>query len=209
MKVDFANLAKYKAANKTVAPPKIDEKRVVFLGNSITEAWVREDSTFFIQNNYIGRGISGQTSVQALLRFRQDVLSLQPKAVLISIGTNDIAENTGLYDPEYTLGNIQSMVEIAQSNGVKVVLASVYPATNFEWRRSVGNRSDMIVDLNKRIKAYADSHKIPYVDYHGAMKNEKNGMNPDLAEDGVHPTLKGYKIMEILAQQAINEVLKL
>lgn len=169
---------------------------------------MKEDSAFFIQNNYIGRGISGQTSVQTLLRFWQDVLSLQPKAVLISIGTNDIAENTGPYDPEYTLGNIQSMVEIAQANGVKVVLASVHPAMNFEWRRSVGNRSDMIVDLNKRIKAYADSRKIPYIDYHSAMKNEKNGMNPDLAEDGVHPTLKGYKIMEILAQQAINEVLK-
>ncbi len=98
------------------------------------------------------------------------------------------------------------MVEIAQVNGLKVILASVLPATNFEWRRSVGNRSDMIVDLNKRIKAYADKNKIPFVDYHSMMKNDKNGMDSDLAEDGVHPTMKGYKIMESLINEAISKV---
>ena len=186
--------------------PKPNENRVVFLGNSITEGWARVDSNYFIQHNYIGRGISGQTSTQLLLRFRQDVLSLKPKAVVLQIGTNDVAENTGPYDPEFTLGNIQSMVEIAQANGLKVILASVLPATNFEWRRSVGNRSDMIVDLNKRIKAYADKNKIPFIDYHSAMKNDKNGMNADLAEDGVHPTMKGYKIMEALVDEAIAKI---
>ena len=206
MKTDFGYLAKFKEANKTVAAPKPNENRVVFLGNSITEAWERVDSNFFTQNNYIGRGISAQTSTQLLLRFRQDVLSLKPKAVVLQIGTNDVAENTGPYDPEFTLGNIQSMVEIAQANGLKVILASVLPATNFEWRRSVGNRSDMIVDLNKRIKVYADKNKIPFIDYHSAMKNDKNGMNPDLAEDGVHPTMKGYKIMEALLDEAIAKV---
>ena len=206
MKTDFGYLAKFKEANKTVAAPKPNENRVVFLGNSITEAWERVDSNFFTQNNYIGRGISAQTSTQLLLRFRQDVLSLKPKAVVLQIGTNDVAENTGPYDPEFTLGNIQSMVEIAQANGLKVILASVLPATNFEWRRSVGNRSDMIVDLNKRIKVYADKNKIPFIDYHSTMKNDKNGMNPDLAEDGVHPTMKGYKIMEALLDEAIAKV---
>lgn len=208
MKTDFGYLAKYKEINKTIATPKPNERRIVFLGNSITEGWVRVDSNYFIKNNYIGRGISGQTSTQLLLRFRQDVLSLKPQAVVLHIGTNDVAENTGPYDPEFTLGNIQSMVEIAQANGLKVILASVLPATNFEWRRSVGNRSDMILDLNKRIKAYADRNKIPYIDYHSAMKNDTNGMNPDLAEDGVHPTLKGYKIMEDLVEKAIAKVLK-
>ena len=206
MKTDFGYLAKYKEANKTVPSPKPNENRVVFLGNSITEAWANVDSNFFTQNNYIGRGISAQTSTQLLLRFRQDVLSLKPKAVVIQIGTNDVAENTGPYDPEFTLGNIQSMVEIAQTNGLKVILASVLPATNFEWRRSVGNRSDMILDLNKRIKAYADKNKIPFIDYHSALKNDNNGMNPDLAEDGVHPTMKGYKIMEALVEQAIEKI---
>lgn len=208
MKVDFGNLNRYKKANKTTLSPKPNENRVVFLGNSITEGWASDDSLFFIKNNYIGRGISGQTSPQLLLRFRQDVVALNPKIVIINIGTNDIAENTGPYDPEFTLGNIQSMTEIAQANGIKVILASVLPATKFEWRLSLGNRSAMIVDLNKRIKAYADKNKIPYIDYHSALKNADNGMNPDLAEDGVHPTLKAFKIMEDLAQKAINEVLK-
>ncbi len=208
MKTDFGNLAKYREANKRIAPPQPNENRVVFLGNSITEAWVNMDSSFFIKNKYIGRGISGQTSPQTLLRFRQDVVSLKPKVVIINIGTNDIAENTGPYNPDFTLGNIQSMVEMAQANGIKVVLASVLPATTFEWRRALGDRSAVILDLNQRIKAYANANNIPYLDYHRAMKNDKNGMNPDLAEDGVHPTLKGYKIMETLAGQAIQKALK-
>ena len=141
------------------------------------------------------------------MRFRQDVLSLSPKAVVIQIGTNDVAENTGPYNADFTFGNIQSMAEIAKANGVKVVLASVLPATNFEWRRSVGNRSMMIVELNKRIKDYATANKIPYLDYHSAMKNEQNGMNPDLAADGVHPTMKGFKIMEDLVVKTLETVL--
>jgi lysophospholipase L1-like esterase len=203
MKTDFGYLAKYKEDNKKVALPKSNENRVVFLGNSITEAWAKVDSNFFIKNNFIGRGISGQTSVQALLRFRQDVLSLNPKTVVIHIGTNDIAENTGPYSEDFTFGNIQSMVEIAKANGVKVVLASVLPATNFEWRRSVGNRSDMIVTLNKRLKTYADINKISYLDYHSNMKNEQNGMNSEIAADGVHPTLKGYKMMEEMVEKVL------
>lgn len=208
MRKDFGNLAKYKEANKLIASQKAGENRVVFLGNSIIEGWANQDSLFFKNNNFIGRGISGQTSSQSLIRFRQDVLGLKPQTVLINIGTNDIAENTGPYQEDVTFGNIQSMVELAQANGVKVILTSVLPATNFEWRRSVGNRSEMILALNKRLKTYADQSKIPFVDYHSALKNEQNGMNPDLAEDGVHPTLKGYKIMEDLVLKTINATLK-
>jgi lysophospholipase L1-like esterase/dienelactone hydrolase len=208
MKTDFGNLKKYKTANLRVKPPTNNENRVVFLGNSIVEAWVNLDSNYFIKNNYIGRGISGQTSGQTVLRFRQDVISLQPKVVVINMGTNDIAENTGAYDPNFTLGNLQSMVEIAKANGIKVILSAVLPATSFEWRRALGDRSAMIVSLNTAIKSYADKNKIPYIDYHSAMKNDKNGMNPDIAEDGVHPTLKGYKIMEALAEQSIKKILR-
>lgn len=208
MKTDFGNLAKYKEANKKVIVAKPNEKRVVFLGNSITEAWAGQDSVFFQQNNYIGRGISGQTSVQLLLRFRQDVLALKPKAVVLNVGINDIAENTGPYNQDFTFGNLQSMAEIAQANGIKVILSSILPATKFEWRLSLGNRSAMIIDLNKRIKAYSEQHKILFIDYHSALKNEQNGMNSDLAEDGVHPTLKAYKIMEKLANQTIVNALK-
>jgi lysophospholipase L1-like esterase/dienelactone hydrolase len=207
-KTDYGYLAKYKEANAKVKPPKPGENRVVFLGNSITEGWVRTDSAFFAKNNFIGRGISGQASVQTLVRFRQDVLSLSPKVVIIQMGTNDIAENTGPYDENFTFGNIQSMAEIAKANDIKVILASVMPATNFEWRRSLGDRSAMIVALNKRIKTYADANKILYLDYHAVLKNSKNGMDPEMAPDGVHPTLKAYKIMEGLAEKAIKEVLK-
>jgi lysophospholipase L1-like esterase len=208
MKTDYGYLAKYKDANTKVPALKVNENRVVFLGNSITEAWVKADSAFFVKNNYIGRGISGQASVQTLVRFRQDVLDLNPKVVVIQMGTNDVAENTGPYSEDFTFGNIQSMVEIAKANGIKVILASVMPATNFEWRRALGDRSAMIVALNKRIKTYANSNKIPYLDYHSKMKNARNGMDEDLAADGVHPTLKGYKIMEDLAQKLIIETLK-
>lgn len=208
MKVDYAFLKRYKDANKSVAPPTSDENRVVFLGNSITEGWVRADSAFFASHHFIGRGISAQTSAQLLLRFRQDVVDLKPKAVVLHIGTNDIAENTGPYSQEYTLGNIQSMVEIAKSNGIKVILASVLPATKFEWRRSLGNRSDMIVELNRHIKALAELNQVPYVDYHTALKNDQNGMDPDIAEDGVHPTLKGFNIMKNLVMPVIQKVLK-
>ena len=203
MKTDFGYLAKYKEENKKISLPKANENRVVFLGNSITEAWAKIDSNFFIKNNFVGRGISGQTSVQTLLRFRQDVLSLNPKAVVIQMGTNDIAENTGPYSEDFTFGNIQSMVEIAKANGLKVILASILPATNFEWRRSVGNRSNMIIALNKRLKAYSETNKITFIDYHSVMKNEQNGMNPDIAADGVHPTMKGFKIMEEMIEKEI------
>lgn len=205
---DFASMARYKEANQAVAPPKAGEDRVVFLGNSITAGWARVDSAFFAQNNYIGRGISSQTSAQLLLRFRQDVLDLHPRIVVIHIGTNDVAENTGPYDPDFTVGNIRSMVELARANDVGVILASVLPSTNFEWRRALGDRSDMIVDLNRRIKNLATEYGISYLDYHSAMKNAKNGMDPDLAPDGVHPSPKGYEIMGRLAQEAIAAVLR-
>jgi acetyl esterase/lipase/lysophospholipase L1-like esterase len=208
MKTDFGNLAKYKMVNEKLAKSKSNENRVVFLGNSITEAWANVDSMFFRNNNFIGRGISGQTSSQTLLRFRQDVVSLSPKAVLIQIGTNDVAENTGPYEQSFSLANIQSMVEIAQANGIKVILGAILPATNFEWRRSLGDRSAMIVDLNKKIKSYAESKKIVFVDYHTKLKNIKNGLDLDMALDGVHPTIKGFKIMEEMALKSIDIVLK-
>ena len=181
---------------------------MVFLGNSITEGWARDDPAFFADNSFIGRGISGQTSTQLLLRFRQDVVDLKPEAVVIHIGTNDVAENTGPYDPVFTMSNIQSMVEIAGANEIKVILATVLPSTKFEWNRALGDRSDMIVDLNKRIRGYAKERNIPLIDYHTAMKNEQNGMNKDIAADGVHPTQKGVELMKSLALPIIQEQLK-
>ena len=169
---------------------------------------MREQPDFFSKNNFVGRGISGQTSPQTLLRYRQDVLNLKPKVVVINIGTNDIAENTGPYNPDFTMGNIISLCELAKANGVKVVLTSVLPATEFYWRKSVGGAADKILALNARIKAYADQHKIVYCDYHSALKNAQNGMSPDMAEDGVHPSLKAYDIMGELAKAAIKKALR-
>ncbi len=208
MQLDYANLARYKAANQSLPPVKKGEQRVVFLGNSITEGWTRDDPAFFTDNNFVGRGISGQTSTQLLLRFRQDVVELKPETVVIHIGTNDVAENTGPYDPAFTMSNIQSMVEIAEANQIKVILATVLPSTKFEWNRALGDRSGMIVDLNERIIAYAKERHISIIDYHGAMKNEHNGMNKDIAADGVHPTKKGFELMKSLALPIIQAQLK-
>ena len=206
MQNDYAQLQRYQTENEAMAATSKNQC-VVFLGNSITEGWIKTDSTFFAQNNFIGRGISGQTSPQLLLRFRQDVIELNPAAVVIHIGTNDVAENTGPYDPKYTMGNIQSMVELARANNIKVILASVLPATKFEWNRKLGDRSGMILDLNQRLKTYAKMENLPYVDYHSAMTNDQNGMDPEIAADGVHPTEKGFEIMKKLLLPVIQKTL--
>ncbi|WP_028524663.1 GDSL-type esterase/lipase family protein [Runella limosa] len=205
---DWANFSRYSEANKKLPAPKDGENRVVFLGNSITQGWVNKQPDFFAKGNYIGRGISGQTSPQALLRFRPDVVDLKPKVVVINIGINDIAENTGPYNPDFTLGNIASMVEIAKANGIKVVLASVHPAYEFPWRKDISDVPNKIIRFNERLKQYAQSQGVVYLDYHSAMKDSRNGMAPDIAEDGVHPTLKGYQIMAPLAEAAIATALK-
>lgn len=205
---DWANLGRYDEANKKLPAPKAGENRVVFLGNSITQGWVSRQPDFFAKGDRIGRGISGQTSPQNLLRFRPDVVELKPKVVVINIGINDIAENTGPYNPEFTMGNIASMVEIAKANNIRVVLASVHPAFEFPWRKEITDVPNKIIQLNERLKAYAQQNGLVYLDYHAAMKDSRNGMSPDIAGDGVHPTLKGYQIMAPLAEKAIAEALK-
>ena len=199
---DMGGITRYKAAN---AKAKGKKPTAVLIGDSITDAWYSQDSSFFNNNDFIGRGISGQTSSQLLLRFRPDVVDLAPKKVVIHIGTNDIAENTGLYHEEFTIGNIESMIDIAQKNNIEVILASVLPATNFEWRRALGDRSGEIVKLNARLQALAKERGLKYIDYHTAMKNAANGLDPDLAQDGVHPTIKAYKMMGELVKKAIGK----
>lgn len=190
---DFGGLNRYKAANAALEGPV--EGRVVLLGNSITDAWASVDVDFFKENNFVGRGISGQTSPQLLVRFRQDVLDLDPETVVIHIGTNDIAENTGPYDEAFTIGNITSMVDLAEKNGIEPVIAAVLPATRFGWRPKLGDRSATIVALNQKLQALAMERGLKFIDYHSALKNEANGMDEDLAKDGVHPTMKAYDIM--------------
>jgi len=205
---DWANLGKYESENKMVQPKKSGEKRVVLMGDSITEFWLKIQPDFFSNKpDYIGRGISGQTTPQMLVRFRQDVIELQADVVVILAGVNDIAGNTGPTTNEKIVGNIISMIELAHANGIKVILCSVLPAANFSWRPN-DKAAETIIQLNQLIQSYAKQQHIPYVDYHTAMADAKNGLPKEFSEDGVHPNLKGYQTMSPLLEKAINEVLK-
>ncbi|UOQ74080.1 GDSL-type esterase/lipase family protein [Hymenobacter cellulosilyticus] len=206
---DYANLQRYAAANERLPPPPASPARVVIIGNSITEGWVKEDSAFFKGKpyGYIGRGISGQATDQTLLRFRQDVVNLRPAVVVLIVGTNDIAENRGPYVPKRTMENIMSMVELAQAHRIRVVLASVLPATDFWWRKGL-NPASKILALNQQLKAYADQQRLTYLDFHSAMTDEQGGLKKVYGEDGVHPNLAGYRVMEPLLNQAVAQALK-
>lgn len=205
---DWGGLNRYAQANQELPAPGKKEKRVVFLGNSITEGWANLRPDFFTTNGYIGRGIGGQTSYQYLVRFREDVINLQPKLVVINAGTNDVAENTGPYNEDYTFGNILSMVELAQAHGIKVILTSTLPAAAFAWNPRIKDAADKIAALNARVKAYAKEHKIPYVDYYQEMVHgQERALNPAYTKDGVHPTVEGYEVMERLIKPAIDKAL--
>ena len=203
---DWANLKKYEADNKRVNSMQSREHLIVFMGNSITESWETIDSSFFTGKPYINRGISGQTTPQMLVRFREDVIELKPSIVIILAGINDIAENTGPASLENIFGNIVSMAELAKANNIKVVLSSVLPANEFTWRPDL-KPAEKVVKLNAMIKSYAEKNKIIYVDYHSAMVNEKKGLKSEYTHDGIHPTLAGYKVMEPLVEEAISRAL--
>lgn len=203
---EYPNFERYTNSNLELPLLKKGEQRVVFLGNSITDAWPDVRPEFFAENNYIGRGIGGQTSPQLLLRFRKDVLELKPSIVVINIGTNDIAENTGKFNPQYTLDNIMSMAEIAKANGVKVVLSSILPVGQYPWRKDIVNAVQIVDSLNAAIKNYALMHNIPYADYNARMRDKDGALIADLGHDGVHPIEKGYKVMEEIIHPIIESV---
>lgn len=205
---NVANIKRYDAANQEIPAKKKKEKRVVFIGNSITEGWAKAHPDWFTSNNYYGRGIGGQTSPQMLLRFQSDVIALEPDVVVINAGTNDIAENTGTYHPSFTLDNIKSMAEIAKAHKVKVILTSVLPHDRFGWNKSIENVTQKVDDLNAAIKAYAKENKIPYVDYNAEMRDAKGAMKEGLSNDGVHPYPDTYLIMEALVKPVIDKQLK-
>ncbi|MFD2720418.1 GDSL-type esterase/lipase family protein [Hymenobacter monticola] len=206
---DWAYLERYTAANQRLPAPQPGRPRVVIIGNSITEGWVKADSAFFRGKTYeyVGRGISGQTTGKTLVRFRADVLDLHPAVVVILAGTNDIAENSGPYNPQTTLNNIMSMCELAQAHGVRVVLGSVAPSVDFWWRKGL-NPAPKILALNQQLRAYANRQHFAYYDMHSALKDEQNGLRKAYGEDGVHPNLAGYRVMEPLLNQAVAAALK-
>lgn len=191
---DFANYAKYAKENDSLLSKNVSIN-TVFMGDSITEFWKTNDPEFFSKNNFLDRGISGQTSSQMLLRFREDVIRLRPKRVVILAGINDIAENTGPISREKIFGNIVSMVELAKANHIKVVLCSVLPAYDFWWHKGL-EPAEKVIRLNVLIKNYAEENHIPYVDYFSEMKDSRNGLDKIYSDDEVHPNKKGYKKME-------------
>jgi len=201
---DFAGLHRYAAANATLAP--MEKGRIVFFGDSITDAWVRNGGKFFPGKPYVNRGISGQTTPQMLVRFRQDVIDLHPAAVVILAGTNDIAGNTGPSTLEMIEDNLTSMAELAHANGIHVILASVLPAADYPWRKGL-EPAPKIKALNQWIADYCAQKKFTYLDYYTAMAGPDGGMKPGISIDGVHPNAAGYAIMEPLAQAAVDRAL--
>ncbi len=206
---DFANLAHYRDANAALTVPAAGENRAVFFGDSITDFWKLDE--FFPGKPYINRGISGQTTPQMLLRFRQDVVDLQPKIVIILAGTNDIAGNTGPERIEDIEANDASMVEIARANHIAVVFSSVLPVHNYtpQSQEAFAERPpSKILELNAWIKDYCATKECVYLDYFSAMVDDKGLLKRDLAEDGLHPNPAGYKVMAPLAETAIEKALK-
>ena len=202
---DFAQVARFEQANMELNMQRNDGKRVVLMGNSITEHWVEMHPAFFADNRLIGRGISGQTSQEMLVRFRTDVINLKPKVVVICAGTNDIAENAGPYREDNTVGNIETMLMMAKQSKIKVVLASVPPCDHYEWRHDVANVPEKVASLNQRLQALAKKYKATWLDYFTPLvADDGRALNPAYGEDGVHPNLAGYAIME----QTLLPVLK-
>ena len=202
---DFSDLAHFHDADLKLGLPAPGVNRVVFMGDSITEGWHLDLS--FPGKPYINRGISGQTSPQMLLRFRQDVIDLDPKVVVILAGTNDLAENTGPMTLQATENNLMSMADLARANDIKPVLCSVLPSTGFWWHRGL-HPAPKIAALNKWMKAYAARKGYVYVDYYSAMADAQGGLPKNLSPDGVHPNAAGYAVMAPLAGAGIEQALK-
>jgi len=205
LRKDWAQLTRYADANASLPPPASDEKRVVFYGDSITDAWPLAKS--FPGKPYVNRGISGQTTPQMLVRFRQDVLSLKPKAVVILAGTNDLAQNTGPETLEQIEGYFKSMCELARENHIQVVLATILPALDFNWRPGL-EPAPKVAKLNEWLQDYVRANNFVYLDYYSSLVDEHKGLKKSLSEDGVHPNPAGYAVMTPLAEKAIADALK-
>lgn len=204
---DWPNLTRFKGDNSKIGLPSTGEKRVVFMGNSITEGWIGTHPEFFADRSYINRGISGQTTPQMLVRFRADVINLKPKVVLILAGTNDIAGNTGPSTLEMIEDNIFSMAQLAKANDIKVILCSILPVFDYPWKPGL-EPAEKIITVNKALKNYASKNGMIYLDYFSAVVDERKGMKAEYSKDGVHPNAAGYKVMEPIAESAIAKALR-
>lgn len=205
---DWGNYGRYEKDNVTVKAAPQSQRKAVFMGNSITDNWASRRPDFFKNNGYVGRGIGGQTSYQMLLRFREDVINLNPKAVVINAGTNDIAQNNHPYVEDRTFGNIVSMCELAKASGIKVILTTITPCDHYNWRPDITDSTVKIKSINARLRDYAKKNGLIFVDYFSAMADDRGAMRPGLSDDGCHPTADGYAIMEPMVKEAIQKVVK-
>ncbi len=204
---NWPNLRRYAASNAEVAAWSPEKRKVVLMGDSITDNWASYTGTFFADNGWVGRGISGQVSAQMLVRFMAEVVALRPKIVHIMAGTNDIAGNKDPYDPQATVNNLTAMASLAKSNGIKVVMASVPPALSFGWRLQLGNPHDRIVALNAWVKGFCAAQHHTYLDYWPVLATPEGGLKTELANDSVHPNKAGYAVMAPVAQAAFARFL--
>lgn len=202
---DWPNLQKYRSENKDIIQ-KGDFPEVVFMGNSITEGWASQRPEFFQNNNYVGRGIGGQTTPQMLIRFTPDVLDLKPKAVVILAGTNDIAGNTGVSSVKMITDNIAAMAQLAKAHNIKVILSSILPVYTYPWRPDV-QAVPMIAEVNNWMEDYANVNGFVYLDYFASTADAKKGLKKEYSGDGVHPNQTGYSVMEPLVKKAIESAL--
>jgi lysophospholipase L1-like esterase len=204
---DWANYGRYAEANATL---KAEAARpdVVFMGNSITDGWPGRHPAFFADNNYVGRGIGGQVTAQMLARFRADVLDLGPRVVVILAGTNDIAQNQGFVSPENIAGNIISMAQLAEANGIEAVICSILPVAEYPWRKEITEVPAKIRGINAMLREWAEANGCVYVDYFTPMADERGGLSALHAHDGVHPTSEGYDAMEAIVKPVLDAILR-
>lgn len=210
---DWPNLGRYREQNRALAAPAAGQSRVVFMGDSITDAWPRRVESFFAGKEYVGRGISGQTTPQMLIRFRPEVVDLKAKVVVILAGTNDIAENTGPMTNEEIQANLMSMAEIGRANGVRIVFSSILPVSAYHTPpngvpQTIQRPMARIRAINDWMKKYAAAEKHVYLDYFSAMVDATGHLKEELSGDDLHPNNGGYAIMGPLADAAVKEALR-
>ena len=205
--LDWPNLSRYQDENRSVGLPEKGKQRVVFMGDSITEEWSNLYPDYFVTKGYINRGIGGQTTPQMLIRFKPDVIDLEPDIVVILAGTNDIAGNTGPSNVKMITDNIFSMAELARAHQIKVVLSSILPVFEYEWAKEIKDVPATIDSVNDELKKYVNDHGLVYLDYFSSMVDERKGLNKDYTYDGVHPNQDGYILMSSLAQKVLSRLL--
>ena len=205
--LDWPNLSRYQDENRSVGLPEKGKQRVVFMGDSITEEWSNLYPDYFDTKGYINRGIGGQTTPQMLIRFKPDVIDLEPDIVVILAGTNDIAGNTGPSNVKMITDNIFSMAELARAHQIKVVLSSILPVFEYEWAKEIKDVPATIDFVNDELKKYVNDHGLVYLDYFSPMVDQRKGLNKDYTYDGVHPNQDGYILMSSLAEKVLSRLL--